>query len=110
MSDDRGAGDTHIFVDGIVAARNNEPYVRLTVNGEKAQLTIAEAHKIANDLLKVAARTEADAMILQFFSEKDFPAGAGAAVMMEFRYFRERQDTQPVEETVTDPDSGERIR
>jgi hypothetical protein len=104
------AGDTHIFVDGIVSARNNKPYVRITVNGEKAQLTIAEAHKIANDLLKIAARTEADAMILQFFDHHELPAGAGAALMMEFRYFRERQDTKPVEETTTDPDSGERIR
>lgn len=104
------AGDTHIFVDGIVSARNNEPYVRLTVNGEKAQLTIAESHKIANDLLKIAARTEADAMILRFFTKQDFPPGAGAALMMEFRYFRELQDRKPIEETTTDPDSGERIR
>jgi hypothetical protein len=105
-----GPGDTHIFVDGIVAARNKEPYIRLTVNGEKAQLSIAEAHKVANDLLKVAARTEADAMILRFFDKKDFPEGAGAALMQDFRFFRQTQDEKPVEGTVVDPDSGERIR
>jgi hypothetical protein len=104
------AGDTHIFVDGIVAARNKEPYVRITVNGEKAQLTVAEARKIAADLHAVAARTEADAMVLRFFSKSEFPEGAGAALMMDFRYFRQMQDEKPVEGTAVDPDSGERIR
>lgn len=104
------AGATHVYVDGIVAARNKEPYVRLTVNGEKAQLTIAEANKVARDLLQSAARTEADAMVLRFFSSKDFPPQAGAAIMIDFRYFRQSQDEKPTENTVTDPDSGERIR
>ena len=104
------AGDTHIFIDGIVAARNKEPYVRVTVNGEKAQLNIAEAKKIAGDLLTVAARTEADAMVLRFFSDNKFPEGAAAALMLDFRYFRQSQDEKPVEGTAVDPDSGERIR
>jgi hypothetical protein len=104
------AGATHVFVDGIVAARDHEPYVRLIVNGEKAQLTIAEAHKIAVDLLKITGRTEADAMVLRFFSTSDFPDGAGTAIMQEFRYFRQRQDDKPVEQMTIDPDSGEAIR
>lgn len=104
-----GAGATHVFVDGIVAVRDNEPYVRLTVNGEKAQLSVAEAHKIAVDLLKVSSRTEADAMILSFFTNQGFPPGAGAALMQEFRWFRERQDNKAVKETTVDPDSGESI-
>lgn len=104
------AGSTHIFVDGIVAQRNQEPYVRLTVNGEKAQLNIAEAKKIALDLFSVAARTEADAMVLRFFSVRDFPNGMGAEIMMDFRYFRQMQDEKPVTATDVDPDSGEPIR
>lgn len=103
------AGDTHVYVDGIVAARNKEPFVRIIVNGEQAQLTIAEAHKIATDMLKVAARTEADAMVLRFFSDNQFPPGAGAAIMQEFRYFRQRQDDKEVESMTVDPESGERI-
>lgn len=103
------AGDTHVFVDGIVAARNKEPFVRIIVNGEQAQLNIAEAHKIATDMLKVAARTEADAMVLRFFSDNQFPPGAGAAIMQEFRYFRQRQDDMEVESMTVDPESGERI-
>lgn len=102
--------DTHIFVDGIVAQRDHEPYVRITINGEKAQLSIAEAKKIANDLYTLAARTEADAMILRFFSKSQFPEGAAAAIMVDFRYFRQTQDEKPVEANITDPDSGERIR
>lgn len=104
------AGDTHVFVDGIVAARDKEPYVRMTINGEKAQLTVAEARKIAADLHTTAARTEADAMVLRFFSDHQFPEGAAAALMMDFRYFRQQQDEKPVEGTAVDPDSGERIR
>jgi hypothetical protein len=104
------AGATHVFVDGIVSARDREPYVRLMVNGEKAQFSIAEARKVAMDLLTMAARTEADAMVLAFFSASSFPEGAGAAIMQEFRYFRQRQDEKTVEQIVTDPDSGERIR
>jgi hypothetical protein len=104
------AQDTHVFVDGIVAQRDKQPYVRLSVNGEKAQLSIAEAHKIAVDLLKVAARTEADAMVLSFFDDSKFPPGASVALMQEFRYFRQRQDDKPVEGMTVDPDSGESIK
>jgi hypothetical protein len=104
------AGATHVFVDGIVAARNGEPYVRLTVNGEKVQLTIAEAHKIAVDLLKSSARTEADAMLFRFFENQKFPRETAGALMMEFRYFRQRQDEKEVEQSIVDPETGERIR
>jgi hypothetical protein len=105
-----GPGDTHVFVEGFVAQRNHQPYVRLTVNGESAQLSIAEAHKIASDLLILAARTEADAALLSFFSDQKFPPGAAAAIMQEFRYFRQRQDEKPVETKIVDPDSGESVR
>ena len=104
------AGDTHIFIDGIVSARNKEPYIRLSVNGERAQITVAEAKKIAGDLLTTAARTEADAMVLRFFTHNQFPEGAAAALMQDFRYFRQMQDERPVEGTTVDPDTGERIR
>jgi hypothetical protein len=104
------AGDTHVFVDGIVSARDKQPYVRIVVNGEKAQLSIAEAHKIANDIIKIAARTEADAMVLKFFDRSEFPPGAAAAIMMDFRYFRQELDDEPVEQMTVDPDSGESVK
>jgi hypothetical protein len=105
-----GAGNTHIFVDGIVSMRDKEPYVRITLNGERAQLEIASAHKIAVDLIKVAARTEADAMLIQFFGQNEFPAGVSIALMQEFRRYRQEQDEKPVEQSVVDPESGESIR
>jgi hypothetical protein len=100
---------THVYVDGIVAARNHQPYIRLTVGSGDAQLTIAEAKKIANDLYSLAARTEADAMILKFFSEKEFPKEAGAAIMLSFREFRRELDEEPVEGVIIDPDTGENV-
>jgi hypothetical protein len=80
------------------------------VNGEKAQLTIAEAMKIAGDLLNTGARTEADAMLFRFFDKNGFPRGAAAALMQDFRYYRQQQDDKKVEQTITDPESGETIR
>jgi hypothetical protein len=104
------AGNTHTFVDGIVAARNREPYVRVVINGEKAQLSIAEAKKVAGDILITAARTEADAMVFRFFDKQEFPSGAATAIMKEFRHFRQMQDEKPVQGSATDPDTGETIR
>jgi hypothetical protein len=104
------AGSTHIFVDGIVAMRDHQPYVRVVVNGEKAQLTIAEAHKVATDILKVAARTEADAVVWQFFEKSGLPQGAGAAIMMDFRQYRYQQDEKKVEGTTVDPDTGSSVQ
>jgi hypothetical protein len=103
------AGTTHLFVDGIVAARDHEPYVRVVINGEKAQLSIAEAHKVAHDILKIAARTEADAVVLRFFSDKQFPKGAGVAIMRDFRDYRYQQDEKKVEGMTVDPDSGTEV-
>lgn len=105
-----GPGSTHVFVEGIVAQRNGEPYVCVTVNGEKAQLSIAEAHKIAQDIVVMAARTEADAMIFKFTKDRGLPETMAAHLMAEFRYFRLRQDRGEVEGTVVDPDSGETIK
>jgi hypothetical protein len=104
------SNDTHIFVDGIVAHRDGEPYVRITINGERVQLSIAEAKKIANDLYTLASRTESDAMILRFFDQRGHPREAAAMLMKDFRFFRQSQDEKPVDANVTDPDSGERIR
>jgi hypothetical protein len=89
---------TDIWVNGVVAARNCQPYVQLlTSNGIMTQWTIAEARKIANDIVTMASRTEADAMIIKFFNKADFPSGAAAALMQEFREFRHELDMEPVE-------------
>jgi hypothetical protein len=93
-----------VYIDGIVAMRNAQPYVRIHVDGKIAQLSIAEARKIAADIVQMAARTEADAMIHKFFHGQGLPEGAHIAVMMAFRDFRLRLDEEPVEGTHSDPD------
>lgn len=96
-----------LLVDGIVARRDHEPYVRLMLDGKPiVQLSMAEARKIAHDILILAARTEADAMILRFFSDNEYPAEAGAALMMAFRDFRLKLDREPVKGSHIDPDTG----
>lgn len=96
------------WVNGIVAARDKQPYVQLSnEKGMIAQLSMAQAQSIAMDILVMAARTEADAMIRKFFDKEEFPQGACDAVMLEFRDFRAALDQEKVEKSMTDPDTGE---
>jgi hypothetical protein len=98
--------EKHIVVGSIVAQRNNQPYVRIHINGDLvAQLTLGQARTIAQDLIDAAARGEADAMIWKFFSKQQFPQGAGEALMMEFREFRQRLDEESVERSYSDPEN-----
>jgi hypothetical protein len=94
----------HIRVEGIVAASNGEPFVILTMDGVRAQLNIAEALKVAKDLQRLAASTEADAMLVHFFKNHEFPDGALAALLHDFREFRLRQENKPTDGTIEDPD------
>lgn len=90
----------HIWVTGIVAARDKQPYVQFaTEHGLVAQLTMAQAHQVARDLLVMSARTEMDAMVLKFFSREGFPDGAGAALMQELRDFRANLDEEELQHT-----------
>ena len=86
------------IVTGIVAARDKKPYIQLA-NADRliAQLSLAEARQIAQDILVMASRTEADAMLLKFFDKQEFPTGAGAALMVAFRDFRAMLDDEKVE-------------
>jgi hypothetical protein len=96
------------WVAGIVAARNNQPYVQIAnANRMIAQLTVAEARNVAKDMLISASHAEADAMFVKFFSKLDLPQGALASLMMEFREFRHQLAMQEVNTSSTDPDSGE---
>lgn len=104
MSQDGATGIT-FWVQGIVAARNGQPYVQLSnEQGMIGQFTIAETRNVAFDLLRAASYAEADAMILKFFHKEEFPAGAAAAVMQEFREFRHQLDTAKVETSYRDPE------
>lgn len=81
------------FVNGIVAVRDQMPYLQLsTENGLVVELTMAQARQVAADIVQMAARTEADAMIVKFFGKMDFPAGATSGLMQEFRDFRAELD------------------
>ena len=101
--------DAHIWVGGIVANRDKQPYIQLaTTSGLKAQLTISQARKIAYDILNMCGRTEADAMILKFFDKENFPSGAAAALMMDFREFRHELDMDTPVGFEDDPDHPRR--
>jgi hypothetical protein len=94
-----------IQVDGIVAVRDKQPYLRLFANGRQVgQLSMAQARNVAMDILQMCSRTEADAMIHKFFSKQDFPEGANNALMVEFREFRKALDEEPVERWAHDPE------
>lgn len=89
---------THIFVTGIVSGRDKQPYVQLLNDkGVMVQLSMAQARQVALDILIQASRAEADAMIYTFFDKKDFPKGAAAALMVDFREYRAGLDDEHVE-------------
>jgi hypothetical protein len=95
-----------IWVNGIVAVRDNQPYIQLlTSNGIKTQWNVTEARKIAYGILQMCSRTEADAMLMKFFGKMDFPDGAVVALMQEFREYRHALDSITVQ-SKEDPERG----
>lgn len=96
------------WVNGIVSDRDKQPYVQLSnEKGMIAQLSMSQARKIAMDILVMASRSEADAMILKFFSAREFPEDAAGALLVLFRDFRHELDMEKVEGHCQDPDTGE---
>lgn len=88
-----GGAEGSLWVNGIVAARNHQPYIVISKGMEKVgQMSLSEARNFANDILVMASRTEADAMLLKFFDKQEYPSGAGAALMQEFRDYRAELD------------------
>lgn len=93
------------WVNGIVSQRDRQPYIQLSnEKGMIAQLSMGQARAIAQDMLVMCARTEADAMIHKFFDTSDFPPAAGAALMVQFRDFRAKLDAEQIERGEMDPD------
>jgi hypothetical protein len=90
----------HILVAGLVAVRNGEPYIEMDVDGRRVQLTMTEARQIANDIYLMCSRTEADAMIVRFFSDNSLPPGAAAELLIRFRDFRAKIDQEKADRTV----------
>lgn len=86
------------WVNGIVAVRDGMPYIQLSnENGIICQLSMSETRQVAADMLQMAARTEADAMIHKFFQKEQFPQGASDEVMVAFRDFRAELDAEKAE-------------
>lgn len=92
-----------ITVESAVTKPDKTPLVVITIQGKRAMLSVAQARKVAADIVQQAARSEADAMIHKFFASNDFPSGAADAVMDMFRLFRHALDSELVEEQVMTP-------
>lgn|SRR5262245_41559469 len=88
------------WVNGIVSQRDNQPYIQLSnEKGIFAQLSMAQARQVAQDILVMASRTEADAMVLKFFNAEELPEQAGGLFMVQFRDFRAKLDDEAIEHT-----------
>ena len=97
----------HFWVNGIVAVRDQKPYIQLSnEKGMIAQLSMGEARAIALDMLVMSARTEMDAMVLGFMDRLDAPAGAAPAMMAWFRDYRAALDQEKVEHTADGSEAG----
>lgn len=106
---DKETGVT-FWVQGIVSARNGLPYVQMA-NADRmiAQLSVAQARNIAHDILTAAHNAEADAMIVRFFSKLELPESALGALMQEFRDFRFQLESEKLDTSRGDPDTGEKV-
>lgn len=95
------------WVNGVVAMRDTKPYIQLSnENGMIAQLSMSEARQVADDIVNMCSRTEADAMIFKFFTKESFPPDAAGALMQEFRNFRHELDMEKAERKI-DPEATE---
>lgn len=95
------------WVNGIVAKRDGKPYIQLSnEKGMIGQLSMGEARKVAFDIVLMASRCEADAMIVQFFKKVDFPDVAAASLLIDFRDFRHALDMEKVESAYDAPPEG----
>lgn len=103
---DKSERTSHFWVNGIVARRDQKPYIQISnEKGLIAQFSMSEARQVAMDILVMAARTEADAMILKFFKKSEFPDGAAGALMREFRDFRAELDQEVAERSDNEADA-----
>ena len=89
---------SNFWVNGVVAVRDGKPYIQLSnEKGMIGQLSMSETRQIAMDMLVMAARTEADAMIVKFFADKGLPSEAASLLLVEFRDFRAALDAEKAE-------------
>lgn len=96
----------NFWVNGIVAQRDKKPYIQLSNDkGMIAQLSMGEARKVAHDILVMASRTEADAMLIRFFDKTGLPEKGASALLVDFRDFRHELDMEKVEGKEEDPDA-----
>ena len=89
---------SQMLIGGVVAQRDKKPYLQISnENGLILQLTMAEARRVAHDILVTCSRIEADAMIQQYVNE-ELGGGeeAGVTVMRLFREFRMELDGEVV--------------
>lgn len=90
----------NLWVNGIVSNRDSQPYVQLSnEKGMIAQLSIAEARVIAQDILTMAARTEVDAMVWGWAEHCGLPQEAAADLVTSFREYRAKVDDERVQHT-----------
>lgn len=104
MSDQQPIKNPSILVGGIVSHRDGLPYVQVDFDGKLLQMSMGQARSIAFDLLRACGYAEADAMILRFFDANHFPKNAAGALMIQFRDFRAKLDSENVERFNVDPD------
>lgn len=95
--------ESGISVESAVTNPEKSPIVVVAIDGKRAILTVAQARKVAADIVQQAARSEADAMIYKFFDFNKFPTGAAQDLMGNFRLFRHELDTEAVESQFLTP-------
>jgi hypothetical protein len=95
------------WVAGLVSSESGEPLIELSdENGILAQLSPSAARQVAGDIVTCTARAEADALIVKFFRDNEFPEGALAAAIQMFRDLRAKWDSEEIERLNEAPPHG----
>lgn len=90
----------NFWVNSIVAQRDGKPYIQLSNDkGMIGQFSMSEARQVANDILVMCSRGEADAMLVKFFKDTELPLAAVEALLQQFRDFRHTLDMEKAERT-----------
>jgi hypothetical protein len=88
----------NFWVNGIVSHSDGQPKIQLSnEEGIFAQLSMGEARAVANNIMLMCARTEADALLVAFCRKMEFPDEGAMVLMREFRDFRAAIDDEVVE-------------
>lgn len=93
-SDRKQIKGTDLHIESIVSARNQKPYVELSLGSEKVQMETEQAMELVVHIIECVEGAISDAFLWQFFSKTLGAEDTQCAQIIQ--HFREYRQTFPV--------------